>query len=685
MLSHQAARQSHRAAVAVLTATIFFVATVGVVWAVVQNNHSPAVDVAVHDGGAWLVNRTRGTIAHVNGSVFEVDARLVVDNGAPTDAIDVVQTNGTVLARQQSQLVPVDTALLRLADHSIAIPEQAILDSAAGYVAIFDFAEGRFWRFPVDKFDEPFEVNDEAALVDNANVGSVSHAALGADGTLYAVGEKISIVDPAGDASEVPPPLDAADIASISALGDRLLLLTSTELGIVDGGDARVVNLTRRLREPTLQAPSESHDNVVAVTADGEVISIDPESGAVTTWYGGLGGSSLAPVRHNGCIFTYANEIKESVRICGGERLSWPSSATLSEPKLRLVNDRVWLDDVWTDMFAYVPTDGERFVEQTAAEIDGTGTTGPPVAVDDGLESIAGETLAISTEQLLANDGGDGIEIVKVLDAENGAVTLLGETIEFTVTGSVGETASFVYTARDVSGRDASARVTIEVRASSASVGDTSGAESASAVAPPAPEVKVMGVSAKAAFVEFFTEQCVQARYEYRSADGRDSGVHQPEFWPDANAQCWTTHGSHLGWWTPELSPGTEYELAVTVVNRAGLASPPAVVVFTTAAESAPADAYLVEPRVFASTCTSITIDVITDDMTAGMLTWLPTDGAGSNVLGSPATIHRQALGGLTPGTTYTFTLILEAEDQPLQPRVFSGSTVPADECEAIE
>ena len=86
----------------------------------------------------------------------------------------------------------------------------------------------------------------------------------------------------------------------------------------------------------------------------------------------------------------------------------------------------------------------------------------------DQFDNLSGESLVISSEQLLVNDtqaNNETLEIVRVLNADNGSVFFDGAVIEFVADeGFSGET-QFVYEVRDASGNLQQAVVTVNVAA----------------------------------------------------------------------------------------------------------------------------------------------------------------------------------------------------------------------------
>ena len=117
-----------------------------------------------------------------------------------------------------------------------------------------------------------------------------------------------------------------------------------------------------------------------------------------------------------------------------------------------------------TDGFTYTISDGTESATASVT-ITVSPVNDPPVGVVDALAVQEGDTLEIQAIELLANDADpdlDALSITAVGDADNGLVTLDGDTITYTHDGSETTAGSFTYTVAD--GTDsATAVVTITV------------------------------------------------------------------------------------------------------------------------------------------------------------------------------------------------------------------------------
>ena len=366
-----------RTALSGLATALLLVVLGWAVFAAVRADGFARTDLFLNDGGAWLVNQERGDLAHVNGEVFEVDARIDVGSGGGN--VDVVQAPGFVLAHLNGGLVPVDTARLQLTDVNIALPAGVDVNAGQGIVGVFDRESGRVWRLPISELDESMQLGEQPPTF---SFDRSIEAVVGLDGAVHVAADSLISVDVDGGEREFDL---ASDLDALTAVGQRAVGIAGDDLVDFSGISAATIPLDRRLLNPTLQQPGRFSDVLFAVTENGEVVEIDRETGRVIVLEDNLGTRLLPPVAHRGCVFTYAVDLNETVRICGGERVAWPVVSQPAEPRLRLVNDRVWLDDPGTDLYAYVPLEGDQVLVENWPETQGAGIgdSGPGEGADD--------------------------------------------------------------------------------------------------------------------------------------------------------------------------------------------------------------------------------------------------------------------------------------------------------------
>ncbi len=466
-----------RTAISGLATAVLLVVLGWAVFAAVRADGFARTDLFLNDGGAWLVNRDRGDLAHVNGEVFEVDARI--DVGAGGTDVDVVQAPGFVFAQINGGLVPVDTARLQLTDIRIGLPSGVDVGAGQGVVGVFDRDRGRVWRMPIGDLDESIQLDDQPP---SFSFNRPIQAVVGLNGAVHVAGGSLLSVDAEGGEREFD--LDD-DLDALTAIGDRAVGISGDDLIDFSGLASAKVPLDRRLLNPTLQQAGRFSDVVYAVTENGEVVEIDRSTGRVIVLEDDLGSELLPPVAHRGCVFTYAVELNETVRICGGERVAWPVVSQPAEPRLRLVNDRVWLDDPATDLYAYVPLEGDQVLVEnwpdrqgagiggtgvgdgadddelgpaSASEGDGVGGLGrgevfddgvnePPIARDDMMSVAVGRSGLVS---VLANDlEPDGDVLGVILEDPPEGVALLSDQRIFVEPQASPTTISVSYRASD--------------------------------------------------------------------------------------------------------------------------------------------------------------------------------------------------------------------------------------------
>lgn len=483
---------NRRTAISGLATALLLAVLAWAVFAAVRADGFARTDLFLNDGGAWLVNQERGDLAHVNGEVFEVDARI--DVGVGGGNVDVVQAPGFVFAHLNGGLVPVDTARLQLTDVTIGLPNNVEVDAGQGIVGVIDRQGGRVWRMPIGELDESIQLDDQPPTF---SLNRPIHAVVGLDGAVHVAGDSLISVDADGGERDFDL---ASDLDALTAIGQRAVGISGDDLIDFSGISSISVPLDRRLLNPKLQQPGRFSDVLFAVTDNGEVVEIERDTGRVIVLEDDLGTRLLPPVAHRGCVFTYAVDLNETVRICGGERVAWPVVSQPAEPRLRLVNDRVWLDDPATDLYAYVPLEGDQVLVEdwpadrgpgigetnvgegadddelgpaTAAEGDGVGGLGrgqvfddgvnePPIARDDKATIAVGRSGVVS---VLANDlEPDGDVLGVILEDPPEGVALLSDQRVFIEPQSAPTTFSVSYRASD--GRALSnvavLRVTIE-------------------------------------------------------------------------------------------------------------------------------------------------------------------------------------------------------------------------------
>ena len=133
---------------------------------------------------------------------------------------------------------------------------------------------------------------------------------------------------------------------------------------------------------------------------------------------------------------------------------------TLDGTKITYTHDG---SETTTGGFTYTYTD-ETLTATARVNIAVSPVNDPPIGAADALTVQEGDTVAVQTQELLANDSdaeADALSITAVAGATNGIVTLDGTTITYTHDGSE-EAGGFTYTVTD--GTDsATARVNIAV------------------------------------------------------------------------------------------------------------------------------------------------------------------------------------------------------------------------------
>ena len=116
---------------------------------------SPAVDLDLNTGSAWLVSRTDGATARVNGAVHE--AETLTFAASPGDDFVVLQSSGVLVVhnRTESTLTPLDSATSATGP-SLSIPADAEVDVAGSSILVHRPSAGEIWMldFVVDGLEE---------------------------------------------------------------------------------------------------------------------------------------------------------------------------------------------------------------------------------------------------------------------------------------------------------------------------------------------------------------------------------------------------------------------------------------------------------------------------------------------------------------------------------------------------
>ena len=124
--------------------------------------------------------------------------------------------------------------------------------------------------------------------------------------------------------------------------------------------------------------------------------------------------------------------------------------------------------------FTYTLTDATGETAEGTITIGVTPPNDPPVAGDDGVSVLAGETTAIGADTLLANDSdpnGDALSVSAVAAAAHGSVNLSGGTVSYTPNSGYVGPDSFTYTVTDIYGGTDTATVNVSVLSDGTVVG----------------------------------------------------------------------------------------------------------------------------------------------------------------------------------------------------------------------
>ncbi|BEU98157.1 tandem-95 repeat protein [Acidovorax sp. DW039] len=160
-----------------------------------------------------------------------------------------------------------------------------------------------------------------------------------------------------------------------------------------------------------------------------------------------------------------------------GDQLTLVSVGQPAQGRVRLEGARIVYaapaNFVGIDRFTYSIRDRQGLTSTAQVSVTVTGNTTAnraPVANDDAYQVTAGSTLSMA---VLANDtdpdAGDVLAIASVGQPLKGSVRIDGQQISYTAPANFNGTDQFTYTAKDLQGLTASARVTVTVTGGSSS------------------------------------------------------------------------------------------------------------------------------------------------------------------------------------------------------------------------
>ncbi len=480
------------AALAVVLGTVSFVAA--------RSPGYPTQRVEPNDGGVWVTNDRTGLYGRLSTPSAALDVAFSPYN---TDIqghqLDIVQSGSTVVARDRAtyRLTPVDVRTGELVkDRSVLLADKTLVAVGGDTVATLDPQSGAVRAASADA-DQPASVEglakDAKPVVtvglDPGVPGTQRGAALTVadDGTVLAVGST-------GELLTLRPTSTGAFSRDTSSLGSGFQDLQVAAVGdaplVVDTvGLTMVLPNGRQLELPpdasggVLQAGRVGPTSALLATPT-RLLSIDLESGTVSTLFSGGTGPPPAPIAVGGCRYAvWAGSPGVAVRGCGHAAptpVSLENETTLLTPQLRVnrrsavLNDgttgRVWdidtgqrLDD-WASV-APPPEPTQQADPTTPTTL--TRSQRRPRAVADDLGARPGRTSVLHPLDNDSNPAGSVLSIREVTAPQPSTATLSiapdGQSIQIAMNADSGDV-SFTYTIDDAKGSRSSAPVIVHAR-----------------------------------------------------------------------------------------------------------------------------------------------------------------------------------------------------------------------------
>lgn len=304
-MARLSALRRHRAGIA--SGVALAVASTAVVVYAVSAEGYKKHEAELNDGGVWVVNGKKGWSGRLNKPINQLDGVVPGDNGKAR--LDIVQDGAAVVTLDAgtSRGQVIETSRLEAQDGgSAAIPVTGDVAMAGGTLATADAETGEVWAVryddqlgkpvvsAVDRQAEPLAEAGEGAALTVSQSGTVVVTST-EEGTVTTMAptdagfRKPRTRDLSGDAGQV---------SDVTTVGDRIVTLDA-DAGVLSVVDGTTVSVTPGSR---LQQPGPAHDAVLVGAPDG-LLSVDLESGDVTTVSDRSGTSAVEPVRLGACVF----------------------------------------------------------------------------------------------------------------------------------------------------------------------------------------------------------------------------------------------------------------------------------------------------------------------------------------------------------------------------------------------
>ena len=261
----------------------------------------------LNDGGVWVVNGKKGWSGRLNKPINQLDGVVPGDNGKAR--LDVVQDGAAVVTLDAgtSRGQVIETSRLEAQDGgSAAIPVTGDVAMAGGSLATADAETGEVWAVRYDdELGKPVVSAVDRQAEPLAEAGEGAALTVSQSGTVVVTSTEESTVTTLAptDAGFRKPRTrdlsdDAGQVSDVTTVGDRIVTLDA-DAGVLSVVGGATVSVTPGSR---LQQPGPGYDAVLVGAPDG-LLSVDLESGDVTTVSDRSGTSAVEPVRLGACAY----------------------------------------------------------------------------------------------------------------------------------------------------------------------------------------------------------------------------------------------------------------------------------------------------------------------------------------------------------------------------------------------
>ena len=299
------ALRRHRAGIASGVA-LAVATTVIAVYAVSADGYKKH-EAELNDGGVWVVNGKKGWSGRLNKPINQLDGVVPGDNGKAR--LDVVQDGAAVVTLDAgtSRGQVIETSRLEAQDGgSAAIPVTGDVAMAGGSLATADAETGEVWAVRYDdELGKPVVSAVDRQAEPLAEAGEGAALTVSQSGTVVVTSTEESTVTTLAptDAGFRKPRTrdlsdDAGQVSDVTTVGDRIVTLDA-DAGVLSVVGGATVSVTPGSR---LQQPGPAYDAVLVGAPDG-LLSVDLESGDVTTVSDRSGTSAVEPVRLGACVY----------------------------------------------------------------------------------------------------------------------------------------------------------------------------------------------------------------------------------------------------------------------------------------------------------------------------------------------------------------------------------------------